>query len=65
VRAGREIIRLLVDYPDTVIEGEVIVGKLKDGQGDWFDLGSEFAVKWKNGACSIVHGWLVNVGARR
>ncbi len=53
--------RVLVDGLDTVIEGEVIGGKLLDDQSGRFDLESEFTVKRDDGACFTVHGWLVDV----
>jgi hypothetical protein len=37
--------RVLVDGLETVIEGEVIGGKLLDGQSGRFDLESEFTVR--------------------
>ena len=53
--------RVLVDGLDTVIEGEVIGGELRDGQSERFDLESEFTVRCDDGACFTVHGWLVDV----
>ncbi len=53
--------RVLVDGLDTVIEGEVIGGELLDGQSGRFDLESEFTVRYDDGTCFTVHGWLVDV----
>jgi hypothetical protein len=52
--------RVLVDGLETVIEGEVIGGKLLDGQSGRFDLESEFTVRCDDGACFTVLGWMVD-----
>ena len=53
--------RVLVDGLDAVIEGEVIGGKLLDGVSGHYDLAAAFTVRCDNGACFLVHGWLVDV----
>ncbi len=53
--------RVLVDGIETVIEGEVIGGELLDGASGRYDLAAAFTVKCDNGACFLVHGWLVDV----
>ena len=52
--------RVLVDGLDTVIEGEVIGGELLDGVSGRYDLGAAFTVQCDDGACFLVHGWLVD-----
>ena len=58
---GREVMRVLVDGLDTVIEGEVIGGELLDGVSGQYDLEAAFTVQCDDGACFLVHGWLVDV----
>ena len=53
--------RVLVDGLDTVIEGEVIGGELLDGVSGKYDLEAAFTVQCDDGACFLVHGWLVDV----
>ena len=53
--------RVLIDGLDTVIEGEVIGGELLDGVSGRYDLEAAFTVQCDNGACFLVHGWLVDV----
>ena len=52
---------VLVDGLDTVIEGEVIGGELLDGVSGQFDLEAGFTVQCDDGACFLIHGWLVDV----
>ena len=53
--------RVLVDGLHTVIEGDVIGGKVLDGQSGRFDLESEFTVRCDDGVCFTVHGWMLDV----
>lgn len=53
--------RVLVDGLDTVIEGEIIGGELLDGVSGQYDLEAAFTVQCDDGACFLVHGWLVDV----
>ena len=53
--------RVLVDDLDAVIEGEVIGGELLNGVHCEYDLEAAFTVQCDNGACFLVHGWLVDV----
>ena len=53
--------RVLVDGLDTVIEGEVIGGELLDGVSGKYDLEAALTVQCDDGACFLVHGWLVDV----
>ncbi len=53
--------RVLLDGMDTVIEDEVIGGELLDDVSGQFDLEAAFTVQCDDGACFVVHGWLVDV----
>ncbi|WP_419805951.1 hypothetical protein [Terriglobus sp.] len=53
--------RVLVDGLDTVIEGELIDGELLDVVSGQYDLDAAFTVQCHDGACFLVHGWLVDV----
>ena len=44
-----------------MIEGEVIGGELIDGVSGRYDLEAVFTVQRDDGACFLVHGWLVDV----
>ncbi len=46
---------------DTVIKGETIGRELLDGVSGQDDLGAACIVQGADGACSLVHGWLVDV----
>ena len=53
--------RVLVDGLDTVIEGKVIGGELLDGVSGQYDLEACLHRQCDDGACFLVHGWLVDV----
>ena len=53
--------RVLVDGLDKIIEGEVIGGELLDGVSGQYDLDAAATVQCDDGACFMVHGWLVDV----
>ncbi len=51
--------RVSVDGLNAVFEGDVIDIKLLHGSAGAFDLNAEFIVRWDDGACLQIHGWLV------
>jgi hypothetical protein len=53
--------RVLVDCLEMAIKGEVIGGELLDDASGEYDLDAIFPVKWDDGGCFLVHGWLVDV----
>ena len=53
--------RVLIDGLDTVIEREVIGGGLLDGLSEQYDLQADVTVQCEDGACCLVHGWLLDV----